>query len=78
MEQGSSANLAQIDFHPRRRAHDAHAPAALYLPKSARIDLYERIFFAGEHTSAKWQGYMNGAVVSGLRAVEEISALLGN
>jgi len=35
----------------------------------------ERIFFAGEHTSSKWQGYMNGAIESGLRAAEEISAL---
>ena len=34
-----------------------------------------RIFFAGEHTSAKWQGYMNGAVASGQRAAEEIVAL---
>jgi len=34
-----------------------------------------RIFFAGEHTSAKWQGYMNGAIASGLRAAEEISVL---
>jgi monoamine oxidase len=33
-----------------------------------------RVFFAGEHTSATWQGYMNGAVDSGLRAVEEIYA----
>jgi monoamine oxidase len=35
-----------------------------------------RIVFAGEHTSIKSQGYMNGAVESGLRAVEEISAFL--
>jgi monoamine oxidase len=34
-----------------------------------------RIFFAGEHTSAKWQGYMNGAVASGQRAAEEIAGL---
>ncbi len=33
-----------------------------------------RVFFAGEHTSLKWQGYMNGAVESGLRASEEVSA----
>src|SRR5499427_3013220 len=26
-----------------------------------------RLFFAGEHTSIKWQGYMNGAVESGRR-----------
>lgn len=34
-----------------------------------------RIVFAGEHTSMNWQGYMNGAVESGLRAVEEICAM---
>ncbi|HXD75794.1 MAG TPA: FAD-dependent oxidoreductase [Vicinamibacterales bacterium] len=38
-----------------------------------------RLFFAGEHTSIKWQGYMNGAVESGRRAALEIraSAMLG-
>jgi monoamine oxidase len=34
---------------------------------------FDRIFFAGEHTSLRWQGYMNGAVESGLRAAEEVS-----
>ena len=34
-----------------------------------------RIFFAGEHTSVKWQGYMNGAVESGRRAAAEIAAV---
>jgi monoamine oxidase len=34
-----------------------------------------RLLFAGEHTSVKWQGYMNGAVESGLRAAAEILAL---
>jgi len=34
-----------------------------------------RIFFAGEHTSIKWQGYMNGAVESGMRAAAEIAAV---
>jgi monoamine oxidase len=33
-----------------------------------------RIFFAGEHTSQAWQGYMNGAVESGRRAAAEIAA----
>jgi monoamine oxidase len=44
-------------------------------PASARALLsvpHERVFFAGEHTSTKWQGYMNGAVESGLRAAEEV------
>ncbi len=34
-----------------------------------------RILFAGEHTSLRWQGYMNGAIESGLRAAAEIAAL---
>jgi monoamine oxidase len=34
-----------------------------------------RIVFAGEHTSVKSQGFMNGAVETGLRAAAEISAL---
>jgi monoamine oxidase len=34
-----------------------------------------RIVFAGEHTSLRWQGYMNGAVESGQRAAAEIVAL---
>jgi monoamine oxidase len=33
-----------------------------------------RLFFAGEHTSIRWQGYMNGAVESGRRAAAEIEA----
>jgi monoamine oxidase len=39
-----------------------------------------RLFFAGEHTSTKWQGYMNGAVESGHRAAAEVRAarLLGD
>jgi monoamine oxidase len=35
---------------------------------------FGRLFFAGEHTSVKWQGYMNGAIESGRRAAEEIAA----
>jgi len=34
-----------------------------------------RVLFAGEHTSLHWQGYMNGAVESGLRAAAEVHAL---
>lgn len=35
---------------------------------------WKRVFFADEHTSRTWQGYMNGAVESGLRAAEEVFA----
>ena len=34
-----------------------------------------RLFFAGEHTSVAWQGYMNGAVESGRRAAAEVLAV---
>jgi monoamine oxidase len=33
-----------------------------------------RLFFAGEHTSIRWQGYMNGAVETGHRAAAEVRA----
>lgn len=33
-----------------------------------------RLFFAGEHTSIRWQGYMNGAVESGRRAAAEVES----
>jgi len=35
-----------------------------------------RMLFAGEHTSGQWQGYMNGAVESGLRAAQEVGVLV--
>src|SRR5262249_4508360 len=35
----------------------------------------DRLFSAGEHTSIRWQGYMNGAVESGRRAAAEIAAV---
>lgn len=34
-----------------------------------------RIAFAGEHTSFKWQGYLNGAALSGQRAAAEIHSM---
>lgn len=36
-----------------------------------------RVLFAGEHTSTKWQGFMNGAVESGRRAALEVAMLAG-
>lgn len=34
-----------------------------------------RVLFAGEHTSQRWQGYMNGAIESGRRVAAEIRAV---
>jgi monoamine oxidase len=50
----------------------AYDPAwRLWLSKA-----HGRIVFAGEHTSVQWQGYMNGAVESGLRAAKEVGVLV--
>ena len=37
-----------------------------------------RIVFAGEHTSQRWQGYMNGAVETGQRAAHELLHVVGH
>ncbi len=58
-------------------ARGAYAFFDSSFPPSARRLLalpWKRVFFAGEHTSTTWQGYMNGAVESGLRAAEEVLA----
>jgi monoamine oxidase len=34
-----------------------------------------RLLFAGEHTSERWQGFMNGAVESGQAAARDVIAL---
>ena len=58
-------------------ARGAYAFFASSFPPSARRLLavpWRRVFFGGEHTSITWQGYMNGAVESGLRAAAEVFA----
>jgi monoamine oxidase len=35
------------------------------------------LFFAGEHTSAEFNGYMEGAAESGERAAKEVLAKVG-
>jgi monoamine oxidase len=36
---------------------------------------FGRVFFAGDHTSREYQGFMNGAVESGQRVAKEVAAL---
>jgi monoamine oxidase len=64
-EQDSHARGGYAFFDP---AFDPSLRAWLARP-------FGRLFFAGEHTSIKWQGYMNGAVESGRRAAAEIAAV---
>ena len=54
-----------VAFHP---GFDPLARAWLARPSG-------RVLFAGEHTSERWQGYMNGAIESGQRAAAEAVAL---
>jgi monoamine oxidase len=42
---------------------------------AALASSHGRLVFAGEHTSRRWQGFMNGAVESGLRAANEIDVM---
>jgi monoamine oxidase len=49
------------DFRPEWRAELARS--------------FGRVAFAGDHTSRKWQGYMNGAVESGQRAARDIEMM---
>lgn len=66
-----------ISWEDDRWARGAYAFFDSSFPPSARRLLalpWKRVFFAGEHTSTTWQGYMNGAVESGLRAAEEVFA----
>ena len=64
-EQDSHARGGYAFFDP---AFDPSLRAWLARP-------FGRLFFAGEHTSIRWQGYMNGAVESGRRAAAEVAAV---
>jgi monoamine oxidase len=69
-----------ISWEDDRWARGAYAFFDSSFPPAARRFLalpWKRVFFASEHTSKTWQGYMNGAVESGLRAAEEVFATSG-
>ena len=64
-----------VSWEADRWARGAYAFFDPAFPPPARPLLalpWRRVFFAGEHTSIRWQGYMNGAVESGMRAAEEV------
>jgi monoamine oxidase len=71
------AAWASISWEHERWSRGGYAFFDPQFPPALRYALarpFERIFFAGEHTSLRWQGYMNGAVETGMRAAEEVSA----
>jgi monoamine oxidase len=49
----------------------------LFDPRDRRLlsAAHGRVLFAGEHTSERWQGFMNGAVESGQDAARDVMAL---
>jgi monoamine oxidase len=53
-------------------SYSCYAPGDRVSFGGAEADSVGGVFFAGEHTSAEWQGYMNGAVESGERAAREV------
>ena len=67
---------ASTSWQRKRWSRGGYAFFDTQFPPSLRYALarpFRRIFFAGEHTSLRWQGYMNGAVETGLRAAEEVA-----
>jgi monoamine oxidase len=68
---------ASMSWEHERWSRGGYAFFDTQFPPSLRYALarpFDRVFFAGEHTSLRWQGYMNGAVETGLRAAEEVTA----
>jgi monoamine oxidase len=66
-----------LSWEHERWSRGGYAFFDTQFPPSLRYWLarpFDRIVFAGEHTSLRWQGYMNGAVETGLRAAEEVAA----
>lgn len=63
--------------HPHTKASYAGplvGQYASFADNAARSELGGKLFFAGEHTSASSQGFMNGAVESGERVAREVLA----
>lgn len=53
------------------------APGQFAAFHGAEAEPVGRLFFAGEHTSSEFQGFMEGAAESGVRAANEVAAALG-
>ena len=66
-----------VSWETEEWSRGGYASFITQFPPASRAWLarpFGRVFFAGEHTSLRWQGYMNGAVETGLRAAEEVAA----
>jgi monoamine oxidase len=58
-------------------SYAAYKPGQVTTIRGAEGEPVGNLFFAGEHTSLEYQGYMNGAVESGERVAEEVLTAVG-
>lgn len=59
-----------------RGGYALYAPGQVTTMRGCEGEPEGKLFFAGEHTSLEAQGYMEGAVRSGVRAAKQVRALL--
>lgn len=65
--------------HPHTRgSYSCYQPGQWTSIRGAEAIPCGSILFAGEHTSADWQGFMNGAAESGRVAAERILSVIGH
>jgi monoamine oxidase len=77
-EPGDARDFRSITWELDRFAKGGYAVFGTDFKPEWRAELsraFGRVVFAGDHTSRKWQGYMNGAVESGQRAAREIEMM---
>jgi monoamine oxidase len=65
-----------IDEPFARGGYALYAPGQVTTMRGCEGEPEGRLFFAGEHTSLEAQGFMEGAVRSGVRAANQVRALL--
>lgn len=58
-------------------SYSAYKPGQVTSIRGAEGEAVGNLFFAGEHTSLEFQGYMNGAVESGDRVADEVLTAIG-
>jgi monoamine oxidase len=58
-------------------SYAAYKPGQVTTIRGAEGEPVGNLFFAGEHTSLEYQGYMNGAVESGERVADEVLKAIG-
>ncbi len=74
---GEAVRVAWIDAPFAKGSYTCYGPGQYQSLAGVEGLPVGRVLFAGEHTSAEFSGYMNGAVESGERAARQALKLLG-